>query len=165
MALYSIPQVSHSKIFIKPVLDAIKLGYRHVDTASVYQTEHSLGDAIAESPLSLSINSHDELFITSKLWCSDAHADHVLPALQKTLKVPHKYILSFHKKCGQSQLGKQQGYGERDAQGNFGAKEKYMAQVCLRWGYERGIGAVTEEFQQREAGTEHRHLRLGIERR
>ena len=45
------------KIFRKAVLDTIKLGYRRFDTASVYQTEHSLGDAIAESPLSCLINS------------------------------------------------------------------------------------------------------------
>ncbi|KAG4157080.1 hypothetical protein ERO13_D02G039550v2 [Gossypium hirsutum] len=32
------------------------------------------------------IKSRDELFITSKLWCSDAHRDLVLPALHKTLK-------------------------------------------------------------------------------
>lgn len=32
------------------------------------------------------IKSRDELFITSKLWCSDTHRDRVLPALQKTLE-------------------------------------------------------------------------------
>lgn len=67
------------------ILEAIKLGYRHFDTASLYQTEQPLGDAIAEA-LSLGIiNSRDELFISSKLWCSDAHHDLVVPALQKSL--------------------------------------------------------------------------------
>ncbi|KAL7214968.1 hypothetical protein ACSBR1_027199 [Camellia fascicularis] len=32
------------------------------------------------------IQSHQDLFITSKLWCSDAHRDHVRPAIQKSLK-------------------------------------------------------------------------------
>ncbi|KAM7486867.1 hypothetical protein LguiA_002876 [Lonicera macranthoides] len=107
MALYSVPEVTltsskqkmpvlalgtatfppvDSKIVVNAVLDAIKLGYRHFDTASVYQTEHSLGDAIAEAFRLGLINSREELFITSKLWCSDAHAEHVLPALQNTLK-------------------------------------------------------------------------------
>lgn len=68
------------------ILEAIKLGYRHFDTASLYQTEQSLGQAIAEA-LSLGlVQSRAQLFITSKLWCSDAHYDRVLPALQNTLK-------------------------------------------------------------------------------
>ena len=67
-------------------LHAIKLGYRHFDTAALYLCEQSLGEAIAEA-LSLGlIKSRDELFITSKLWLDDAHHDLVLPALQKTLK-------------------------------------------------------------------------------
>lgn len=68
------------------ILEAFKLGYRHLDTATLYQTEEFVGDAIAEA-LSLGIlKSRDELFITSKLWCSDAHPDLVLPALQKSLE-------------------------------------------------------------------------------
>ncbi|KAM7489777.1 hypothetical protein LguiB_027261 [Lonicera macranthoides] len=74
-----------SKIVVNAVVDAIKLGYRRFDTTTLYQTEHSLGDAIAEAFHLGLINSCEELFITSKLWCSDAHADHVLPALQNTL--------------------------------------------------------------------------------
>ncbi|XAR65009.1 hypothetical protein NMG60_11008943 [Bertholletia excelsa] len=70
----------------RAVLEAIELGYRHFDTAAIYQTEQPLGDAIAEA-LSLGlIKSRDGLFITSKLWCTDAHGDRVLPALRKTLE-------------------------------------------------------------------------------
>lgn len=68
------------------ILQAIELGYRHFDTASLYQTEQPLGDAIAEA-LSLGIiKSRDELFISSKLWCSDAHHELVVPALHKSLQ-------------------------------------------------------------------------------
>uniref|UniRef100_A0A2C9UP89 NADP-dependent oxidoreductase domain-containing protein n=1 Tax=Manihot esculenta TaxID=3983 RepID=A0A2C9UP89_MANES len=57
------------------VLEAIKVGYKHFDTAPLYRSEKALGEAIAEA-LSLGlIGSRDELFITSKLWCSDAHSD------------------------------------------------------------------------------------------
>lgn len=68
------------------ILHAIKLVYRHFDTAAVYQTEEALGEAISEALSLALIKSRDELFITSKLWCSDAHSQHVLPALQNTLK-------------------------------------------------------------------------------
>lgn len=68
------------------ILDALELGYRHFDTASVYQSEAPLGRAIAEAIQRGLIASRDQLFITSKLWCTDAHHDLVLPALHKTLK-------------------------------------------------------------------------------
>lgn len=68
------------------LLHAIKLGYRHFDSAALYQSEQPLGEAI-DAALGLGlIKSRDDLFITSKLWCSDAHHDCVLPAIQKTLK-------------------------------------------------------------------------------
>ncbi|PQP95415.1 non-functional NADPH-dependent codeinone reductase 2-like isoform X2 [Prunus yedoensis var. nudiflora] len=51
-----------------------------------YRTEQSLGEAISQA-LSLGlIKSRDELFITSKLWCTDAHPDRVLPAIHNTFK-------------------------------------------------------------------------------
>lgn len=68
------------------VLEAIQHGYRHFDTAALYYTEQPLGEAINEAKVRGLIESRDELFITSKLWCSDAHAQHVLPALRTTLK-------------------------------------------------------------------------------
>lgn len=45
------------------VLDAIKAGYRHIDTAQSYFNEEAVGDAIKECGLDRS-----ELFITSKVW-------------------------------------------------------------------------------------------------
>nr|AAR89809.1 reductase 1 [Hydrangea macrophylla]AAR89811.1 reductase 1 [Hydrangea macrophylla] len=75
-----------SKTVVAAVLQAIQIGYRHFDTASVYQTESDLGEAIAEALRLGLIKSREELFTTSKLWCSDAHAQHVVPTLQKTLK-------------------------------------------------------------------------------
>ena len=70
----------------RAVLDAIKLGYRHFDTASVYGSEKGLGEAIAEALKLGLVGSRDELFITSKLWCSDAHPDLVVPSLKESLR-------------------------------------------------------------------------------
>lgn len=67
-------------------LHAIQLGYRHFDTAALYQSEQSLGEAIAEALKLGFIKSRHELFLTSKLWISDAHHELVLPAIKKTLK-------------------------------------------------------------------------------
>ncbi|KAK1381416.1 Non-functional NADPH-dependent codeinone reductase 2 [Heracleum sosnowskyi] len=72
---------------MKAVLEAIELGYRMFDTATFYQTEEALGEAISQA-LSLGlIKSRDEVFITSKLWCTDNHGDRVLPALRNTLQI------------------------------------------------------------------------------
>ncbi|KAL8106277.1 hypothetical protein AgCh_029896 [Apium graveolens] len=74
------------EVVIKAVLEAIELGYRMFDTASFYRTEEALGEAISQALTLGLIRSRDELFITSKLWCTDNHGDRVLPALQKTLQ-------------------------------------------------------------------------------
>lgn len=68
------------------ILQAIQLGYRHFDTAAVYMSEQPLGEAIADALHLGLIKSRDELFVTSKLWCNDAHRHLVLPALRKSLK-------------------------------------------------------------------------------
>eukprot|EP00698_Gefionella_okellyi_P016318 TRINITY_DN4667_c0_g1_i3.p1 TRINITY_DN4667_c0_g1~~TRINITY_DN4667_c0_g1_i3.p1 ORF type:complete len:286 (+),score=58.05 TRINITY_DN4667_c0_g1_i3:233-1090(+) len=47
------------------VLTAIKAGYKLIDTASVYNNEKEVGDAIKQS------GSRDQLFITTKLWPDD----------------------------------------------------------------------------------------------
>ncbi|QHN90849.1 hypothetical protein HN51_049168 [Arachis hypogaea] len=67
-------------------IEAIKLGYRHFDTASIYDSEQPLGEAFAEALQLGLINSRDELFITSKLWLSDNHPHLVLSALQNSLQ-------------------------------------------------------------------------------
>ncbi|MBA0556657.1 hypothetical protein Golob_026737, partial [Gossypium lobatum] len=68
------------------ILQAIELGYRHFDTAYIYGTEQPLGEAIVEAISLGLIKSRDELFITTKLWCSDAYGELVLPQLRKSLQ-------------------------------------------------------------------------------
>ncbi|XP_029125528.1 NAD(P)H-dependent 6'-deoxychalcone synthase [Cajanus cajan] len=88
--MYSCVQLPPPFVTIKPTLDltveAIKLGYRHFDTAAQYGSECALGEAIAQALQLGLISSRKDLFITSKLWCSDNHPHLVLPALQKSLQ-------------------------------------------------------------------------------
>ncbi|MEA4934714.1 MAG: aldo/keto reductase [Lawsonibacter sp.] len=56
---FNLPQDSGREV----ILNAIRVGYRHFDTASVYQTEAALGQAIRDSGL-----PREEFFITSKVW-------------------------------------------------------------------------------------------------
>ncbi|XP_058078329.1 non-functional NADPH-dependent codeinone reductase 2-like [Magnolia sinica] len=71
---------------VSTFIQAIDLGYRHFDTAALYGTEQQIGKAIAEALRRGIIKTRSELFITSKLWCIDAHSNRVLPALRKTLE-------------------------------------------------------------------------------
>ncbi|KAG6678260.1 hypothetical protein I3842_14G070500 [Carya illinoinensis] len=79
------PFGSSSETMKETFLHAIKLGYRHFDSAAIYQSEQLLGEAMHDALNLGLIKSRDELFITSKLWCSDGHHDRVVPAIQKTL--------------------------------------------------------------------------------
>ncbi|CAK9140253.1 unnamed protein product [Ilex paraguariensis] len=68
------------------ILESIRAGYRHFDTAFAYGSEKPLGEAIAEA-LSLGlIKSRDELFITTKLWSSFAERDKVVPVCKLSLQ-------------------------------------------------------------------------------
>ena len=52
------------------VLDAIKAGYRLIDTAASYTNEDAVGEAVREA-ISEGICTREELFITSKMWVQD----------------------------------------------------------------------------------------------
>ncbi|CAL4932670.1 unnamed protein product [Urochloa decumbens] len=76
----------HAAGVTEAVLRAIAAGYRHFDTAAVYNAEAALGDAIAQAVRAGAIASRDEVYVTSKLWITDAHPGRVLPALKKTIQ-------------------------------------------------------------------------------
>jgi alcohol dehydrogenase (NADP+) len=66
------------------VREAIRLGYRHIDCASIYGNEPEIGAALADA-ISAGEVTRAELWITSKLWCNSHGRDNVEPALRRTL--------------------------------------------------------------------------------
>ncbi|KAJ4835816.1 hypothetical protein Tsubulata_031356 [Turnera subulata] len=74
------------EILIPIFLDAVEVGYRHFDTASFYGSEEALGGAVKEAIERGLIKGREELFITSKLWCTENQPGLVLPSLKNTLK-------------------------------------------------------------------------------
>jgi D-xylose reductase len=68
----------------KAVRDAIELGYRHLDSATDYANEVEIGEGISQA-LEEGLCTREELWVTSKLWNTDHRAEHVRPALMKTL--------------------------------------------------------------------------------
>ncbi|KAI9311919.1 NADP-dependent oxidoreductase domain-containing protein [Dichotomocladium elegans] len=61
--------------------EALKVGYKHFDTAYVYGTEKALADAIRDSGVPA-----EELFVTTKLWQVFHEPQHVRPACERSLK-------------------------------------------------------------------------------
>lgn len=61
-------QTPYGDVAYQSVLDALKAGYRHIDTAAAYGNEASVGRAIKDSGI-----PREELFVTSKLW-NDSHS-------------------------------------------------------------------------------------------
>jgi diketogulonate reductase-like aldo/keto reductase len=65
----------------KAVAWALKAGYRHIDTASIYQNEGGVGRAIRSSGI-----DREEVFLVSKVWNSDQGYETTMQAFEKSLE-------------------------------------------------------------------------------
>jgi diketogulonate reductase-like aldo/keto reductase len=77
LGVFQIPDLEECE---QVVLKAIKAGYRLIDTASLYENESAVGNAIKKSGV-----PREELFITTKLWVQDAGYEKTKIAFQKSL--------------------------------------------------------------------------------
>ena len=66
------------------VVDAIELGYRHLDSAADYGNEIEVGEGISQS-LRADSCSRSDLWVTSKLWNTFHRSEHVEEACRKSL--------------------------------------------------------------------------------
>ena len=67
------------------VYEAVKQGYRHFDSASDYGNEKEVGMGLKRA-MEDGLCTREELWITSKLWNTFHHPDHVPAALQRSLE-------------------------------------------------------------------------------
>ena len=63
------------------VVHALKIGYRHIDTAQMYGNEKDVGDALKESGV-----PREEVFLTFKVWESDHGYKATLKAFDACLR-------------------------------------------------------------------------------
>ncbi len=63
------------------VAAALDSGYRHIDTAAIYENEEGVGRAVADSGIDRS-----EIFITTKVWNTDQGYDPTLAAMHDSLE-------------------------------------------------------------------------------
>jgi 2,5-diketo-D-gluconate reductase A len=78
---YGVYQIEDFKECERCVLEAIEIGYRSIDTAQTYGNEEAVGSAIKKCNV-----PREELFITTKVWISNAGYQKAKTSIEKSLK-------------------------------------------------------------------------------
>jgi methylglyoxal/glyoxal reductase len=73
-------QTPSGEATLRAVSYALKIGYRHIDTAWIYDNEADVGRAVLESGI-----PREEVFITTKVWNTDQGYDSTLAACERSL--------------------------------------------------------------------------------
>jgi 2,5-diketo-D-gluconate reductase A len=76
--VFQIPDLQECE---RSVADALGVGYRLIDTAASYGNEEAVGNAIRRSSV-----PRDQLFITTKLWVTDANYDRAKQAFERSMQ-------------------------------------------------------------------------------
>lgn len=77
---FGVFQVPDADICEQAVADALSVGYRLIDTASVYGNEQAVGATISKSGI-----AREEIFVTTKAWISEMGYDNTLRAFDASL--------------------------------------------------------------------------------
>lgn len=91
-------QMGNGEDCIEAILTALDTGYRLIDTAAAYHNEDAVGQALRKSGV-----SREEIFITSKLWVTDAGYENTKKAFElslKKLKLEYLDLYLIHQAVG-----------------------------------------------------------------
>jgi len=78
---FGVYQITDLEECERSVCDALSVGYRLLDTAAAYGNEEAVGRAIKRSAV-----PRDEVFVTTKLWITDAGYDSGVRAFERSLQ-------------------------------------------------------------------------------
>lgn len=78
---FGVYQITNAEECERSVAEAIRTGYRLIDTAAAYRNEEAVGKAIKRSGV-----PREELFVTTKLWIQDAGYETAKKAFEKSLR-------------------------------------------------------------------------------
>ena len=74
-------KAENGEVAYQAVLEALKAGYRHIDTAAIYKNEESVGRAIRDSGI-----PRQEIFVTTKLWNTIHSYDETRHAFEESME-------------------------------------------------------------------------------
>jgi len=74
-------KVDEGETVYDTVRSALEIGYRHIDTASLYKNEEGVGRAIADSGI-----PREDIFVTTKVWNDEQGYDETLAAFERSLE-------------------------------------------------------------------------------
>lgn len=78
---FGVFQVTDAEVCYTSVYEAIRAGYRLIDTAAAYGNEAAVGEAIRSGGV-----AREELFVTTKLWIQDAGYERTRKAFERSLR-------------------------------------------------------------------------------
>ena len=115
------------------VREALKMGYRLVDTANAYVNERAVGRGMAESGV-----SREEIFLSTKLWPSEYENENAVDETLSRLGVDYVDLLYIHQPAGNwlagyRQLEKAYREGKAKSIGISNFEGKYIAELETKW--------------------------------
>lgn len=108
------------------VREALKTGYRHIDTAAFYENEREVGAAIRDSGIPRS-----EIFLTTKVWFTDQGYDKTCCAFEKSLSLLDSGYIDLYLIHWPIPTGHAHDYKQLNA-GSWRAMTEFIKQGCLK---------------------------------
>ena len=115
------------------VREALKMGYRLIDTANAYVNERAVSRGMRESGV-----PREEIFLSTKLWASEYENENAVEETLERLGVEYVDLLYIHQPAGNwlagyRQLEKAYRDGKAKAIGISNFEGKYIAELETQW--------------------------------
>ena len=115
------------------VREALKMGYRLIDTANAYVNERAVGRGMKESGV-----KREEIFLSTKLWPSEYENEHAVDETLERLGEEYVDLLYIHQPAGNWMAGYRQlekAYREGKARsiGISNFEGKYIEELQTKW--------------------------------
>ena len=115
------------------VREALKIGYRLIDTANAYVNERGVGKGIKESGV-----NRNEIFLSTKLWPSEYENEDAIDETLERLGTDYVDLLYIHQPAGNwlagyRQLEKAYKEGKARSIGISNFEGKYIAELENKW--------------------------------
>ena len=115
------------------VREALKMGYRLVDTANAYVNERAVGRGIKDSGV-----AREEVFLSTKIWPSEYGNDNAVDETLERLGVEYVDLLYIHQPAGNwlagyRQLEKAYKEGKAKSIGISNFEGKYIEELQTKW--------------------------------